>query len=167
MDTLILNKDAAPISVLPLSAVSWQDAIKYMCLDRVTVLDWYDDWIVHSANWETKVPAVMMVKDYVRQNKYPRFSKFNVTLRDRFSCQYCGTNVSTNTVTMDHVSPVSMGGKTNWENIVASCMKCNSTKGSNLVRPRREPYRPTYYELVAIRKELPFDVKHPSWRNYI
>lgn len=167
MDTLILNKDAAPISVLPLSAVSWQDAIKYMCLDRVTVLDWYDDWIVHSANWETKVPAVMMVKDYVRQNKYPRFSKFNVTLRDRFSCQYCGTNVSTNTVTMDHVYPVSMGGKTNWENIVASCMKCNSTKGSNLVRPRREPYRPTYYELVAIRKELPFDVKHPSWRNYI
>ena len=167
MDTLILNKDAAPISVLPLSAVSWQDAIKYMCLDRVTVLDWYDDWIVHSANWETKVPAVMMVKDYVRQNKYPRFSKFNVTLRDRFSCQYCGTNVSTNTVTMDHVYPVSMGGKTNWENIVASCMKCNSTKGSNLVRSRREPYRPTYYELVAIRKELPFDVKHPSWRNYI
>jgi len=167
MDTLILNKDAAPINVLPLSAVSWQDAIKYMCLDRVTVLDWYDDWIVHSANWETKVPAVMMVKDYVRQNKYPRFSKFNVTLRDRFNCQYCGTNVSTNTVTMDHVYPVSMGGRTNWENIVASCMKCNTTKGSKLIKPKREPYRPTYYELVAIRKELPFDIKHPSWSNYI
>ena len=38
MDTLILNSDAQPISFLPLSAVSWQDAIKYVWLDRVNVL---------------------------------------------------------------------------------------------------------------------------------
>lgn len=167
MDTLMLNKDASPISVLPLSAVSWREAIKYMCMDRVTVLEWYDDWVVHSANWETRVPAVMMVKDYVRKNKYPRFSKFNVTLRDKFQCQYCYTNVSTNTVTMDHVYPVSMGGRTSWENIVASCMSCNSSKGSKLIKPKREPYKPTYYELVAIRKGLPFEIKHPSWEDYI
>lgn len=167
MDTLILNKDASPISVLPLSAVKWQDAIKYMWLERVTVLDWYDDWVVSSPSWETRVPAVIMVKDYVKSHKYPRFSKFNVTLRDRFKCQYCTTDVSTNTVTMDHVLPVSKGGKTNWENIVASCMKCNTTKGDKLTKPIREPYRPTYYELVNIRKQLPFDIRHPSWNNYI
>ena len=62
MDTLMLNKDAAPISVLPLSAVRWQEAIKYMWMDRVTVLEWYDDWVVSSPSWETKVPAVMMLK---------------------------------------------------------------------------------------------------------
>lgn len=167
MDTLLLNKDASPLSVLPLSAISWQEAIKYMCLDRVTVLEWYDDWIVHSANWETKVPAVMMVKDYVKQKTYPRFSKFNVTLRDRYTCQYCGTRISQKSVTMDHVYPVSMGGKTCWENIVASCITCNQNKGSKLIKPKREPYRPTYYELVNIRKELPFTIKHPSWEDYI
>lgn len=167
MDTLVLNKDGAPVSLLPLSAVRWEDAIKYMWMDRVTVLDWYDDWVVRSPSYETKVPAVLMIKNYVRKNTYPRFSKYNVLLRDRLSCQYCGTSVSTNTVTMDHVYPTSMGGSTCWENIVASCMPCNTKKGSKLMRPRREPYRPTYYELVNIRKSLPFDIRHPSWENYI
>jgi 5-methylcytosine-specific restriction endonuclease McrA len=167
MDTLILNKDAAPISVLPLSAVSWQEAIKYMFLDRVVVLEWYDDWVVHSANWETRVPAVIMVKDYIRKSRHARFSKYNVTLRDRFECQYCHTTVVMSNVTMDHVYPISLGGRTSWENIVAACAKCNSTKGSKLIKPIKQPYQPTYYELVNIRKSLPFEVKHPSWSNYI
>lgn len=167
MDTLMLNKDASPISILPLSAVGWQDAIKYMWLDRVAVLEWYDDWVVRSPNWETKVPAVMMVKNYVRRSTYPRFSKYNVTLRDMYKCQYCSKDVALSTVTMDHVYPISMGGDTSWENIVASCAKCNTTKGSNLIKPNRKPYRPTYYELTNIRKQLPFDIKHPSWENYI
>ena len=68
---------------------------------------------------------------------------------------------------MDHVYPVSMGGKTNWENIVASCITCNQQKGNKLIKPKRLPYRPTYYELVKIRKELPFTIKHPSWEDYI
>ncbi len=96
MDTLLLNKDASPISILPLSAVGWQEAIKYIWLDRVHVLEWYDDWVVRSPSWETRVPAVMMVKDYVKAKKYPRFSKYNVTLRDHFECQYCGVSVTNN-----------------------------------------------------------------------
>ena len=167
MDTLLLNKDASPISVLPLSAVGWQEAIKYLWLDRVHVLEWYDDWIVRSPSWESRVPAVMMVKDYVKTKKYPRFSKYNVSLRDHFECQYCGTHVTSQTVTMDHVWPISRGGKTNWENIVAACPPCNAHKGSDIIKPRRMPYKPTYYELANIRKELPFDLKHPSWKDYL
>jgi 5-methylcytosine-specific restriction endonuclease McrA len=167
MDTLLLNKDASPISILPLSAVGWQEAIKYIWLDRVHVLEWYDDWVVRSPSWETRVPAVMMVKDYVKAKKYPRFSKYNVTLRDHFECQYCGTSVTSGTVTMDHVMPISLGGKTSWENIVAACPPCNLKKGSSLIRPRREPYKPSYYELANIRKSLPFDIRHPSWKDYL
>jgi 5-methylcytosine-specific restriction endonuclease McrA len=167
MDTLLLNKDGAPISVLPLSAVGWQEAIKYLWLDRVNVLEWYDDWVVRSTSWETRVPAVMMVKDYVKAKKYPRFSKYNVTLRDRFECQYCETDLTLATTTMDHVYPICRGGKTTWENIVAACPTCNSNKGSKLIKPIREPYRPTYYELAEIRKKLPFDIKHPSWKDYL
>jgi len=167
MDTLLLNKDASPISILPLSAVGWQEAIKYIWLDRVHVLEWYDDWVVRSPSWETRVPAVMMVKDYVKAKKYPRFSKYNVTLRDHFECQYCGVSVTSGTVTMDHVMPISLGGKTTWENIVAACPPCNLKKGSSLIMPRREPYKPSYYELANIRKKLPFDMKHPSWKDYL
>ena len=167
MDTLILNRDGSPVSLLPLSAVSWKDAIKDICLDRVDVLEWYDDWVVRSATWETKVPAVIMVKDYIRNSGKPRLSKFNVLLRDRFECQYCDIQLNATNVTMDHVLPMSKGGTTTWTNLVSSCQKCNSYKGSKLWKPRSLPYQPTYYELVKIRKQLPFDIKHPSWKDYL
>jgi len=167
MDTLLLNADASPLSVVPLSAVTWQEAIKYLCLDRVTVLEWYDDWIVRSSSWETKVPAVVMVKEYIKKSTHPNFSRFNVILRDEFKCQYCSKDVSKASATLDHVIPQSMGGKTCWDNIVAACGPCNSRKGSKLIKPVRVPRQPTYYELAAIRKKLPFEIRHPSWEDYL
>jgi len=69
---------------------------------------------------------------------------------------------------LDHVLPISRGGKTNWENIVAACGPCNGKKGSDTyMKPIREPYKPGYYELAQIRKSLPFDIKHPSWKDYL
>ena len=61
--TLLLNADAQPVSYLPLSIIKWKEAITYLWLDKVTVLEWYDDWMVHSASWETRVPAVIMLKE--------------------------------------------------------------------------------------------------------
>ena len=167
MDTLILNSDAQPISFLPLSAVSWQDAIKYVWLDRVNVLEWYDDWIVSSPTWETQVPAVIMVKQYVNQHRAPRFSKYCVLLRDMFVCQYCETDVTRVNGTLDHVIPIKHHGKTTWTNIVTACAKCNSHKGHKIIKPIRKPYQPTYFELASNRKKMPFTVKHPSWEEYI
>lgn len=167
MDTLVLNADGSPLSLLPLSAVTWQDAIKYVWMDRVRVLDWYDDWVVSSPSWETKVPAVMMVKDYIKSNRSPRFSKFNVSLRDEYQCQYCGTDLVNRDITMDHVVPVARGGKTIWENIVASCGPCNHSKGDKIIKPMKAPYMPSYYELVNKRKKYPMIIPHSSWRTYI
>lgn len=53
-DCLILNTDGAPVSHLPLSVINWQEAIKYMVLDKAVVLAWHDDWIVHSQTWGNK-----------------------------------------------------------------------------------------------------------------
>jgi hypothetical protein len=64
-DTLVLNTDGSPVSMLPLSVITWQEAIRYMVLDKAIVLEWHDDWIVRSARWETPVPAVIMVKEYM------------------------------------------------------------------------------------------------------
>lgn len=167
MHTLILNNDAAPLSVIPLSTVDWQDAITYMYLDRVTVLEWYDDWIVRSHQWETRVPAVIMFKKFIKRNLRPRFSKYNVLLRDHFQCQYCGTSLSKDTATMDHVIPVSRGGKTHWKNIVSSCGSCNTHKGNRLITPTTRPQIPTYYDLAGVRKAMGIEVSHPSWQDYI
>jgi len=136
--------------------------------DKCTVLEWYDDWMVRSANWETKVPAVIMLKDYVRSKSMVRFSKSNVYLRDMYKCQYCNTPVTRSAATMDHVQPVSKGGKTNFENIVTACGPCNTRKGNKLLmKPMYPPYRPGYWELVRKRKQLPLTVKHPSWNQWL
>ena len=168
MDTLVLNADAQPVSILPLSAITWKEAVLYMYHDKCNVLEWYDDWMVRSARWETRVPAVIMLKDYLRHNRVPRFSKSNVYLRDQYKCLYCGTSVNRSSATMDHVIPQSRGGKTNWTNIVTACGPCNTRKGNQTtMKPAYAPYQPGYYELVRKRKQMPFDVRHPSWNMWL
>jgi len=167
-DCLLLNTDGQPVSLLPMSTLTWQDAIKYLVLDKATVLEWHEDWIVRSARWETPVPAVLMLKEYMKPKVSVRFTKANVFLRDLYTCQYCGDGVNRKTATLDHVLPVSHGGKTTYENCVTACGPCNSSKGNNKkIRPKKAPHRPGYFELVERRKRMPFDLKHPEWAVYI
>jgi 5-methylcytosine-specific restriction endonuclease McrA len=167
-DCLLLNSSGQPVSLLPISTLHWQDAIKYLVLDKATVLAWHEDWIIHSATWATPVPAVMMLKEYMKPKITVRFSKSNVFLRDGYVCQYCGDDVSKRTATLDHVLPISHGGKTTYENCTTACGKCNSSKGNNKkIKPKKAPHRPTYFELVDRRKKLSFDFKHPEWAVYI
>ena len=167
-DTLVLNADGQPISLIPPSTINWKEAVTYIWLDKVHVLEWYDDWIVSSSSWETRVPAVIMLKEMYRRKRNPRFSRYNLYLRDMFTCQYCTTQFPQSLLTMDHVLPLSKGGKTNWENIVTACRPCNGKKGNDeRIRPKLVPYQPDYYELASKRKELNFDVRHPSWEQFL
>lgn len=168
MDCLLLNANGLPVSYLPLSAINWKDAITYMWLDKCIVLEWYDDWVVRSENWETRVPAVIMLKEMLRSKKNPRFSKSNIFLRDGYTCQYCEAKLTRAESTLDHVVPQSLGGKTTWENIVTACGPCNHGKGNSLTpKPIRMPYKPEYFELVAQRRKLTWQVKHPAWNTYL
>jgi 5-methylcytosine-specific restriction endonuclease McrA len=167
-DVLVLNADAQPVSYLPLSAIQWKEAITYMWLDKCDVLEWYDDWVVSSASWETRVPSVIMLKQFMRRRRRPRFSKTNLYIRDLYTCQYCANEFSRNNLTLDHVRPLSLGGRTVWDNIVAACAKCNTAKGNKMkMKPVKEPYEPDYYELVNKRKQLEFNIRHEAWKNYL
>ena len=167
-DTLLLNADGQPVDYLPLSIINWKQAVMYMYHDKCTVMDWYDDWMVRSPSWETKVPAVIMLKDYLRRTKRVRFSRSNMYLRDMYTCQYCAVEFPKSQLTLDHVQPVSRGGLTTWENSVTACNPCNSRKGNRMdVRPVHKPYRPGYYELVRKRKQMEIQVRHPSWYQWL
>ena len=164
----MLNADGAPVSWLPLSVIPWEEAIKYIVLEKATVLDFYEDWIVHSANWETQVPAVMILREYEKRKTAIRYSKHNVFLRDGYTCQYCGDDVSKKTATLDHVLPVSHGGKTTFENTVCACATCNANKGNDKkIVPKYKPSKPTYFQLVDKRKKMQWDIQHPSRANYL
>src|SRR3546814_9149626 len=69
-----------------LSLWSWQDSVKAVFLDRVSVLAEYDRCI-HSPSCEFRLPSVISLKEYVPPAKRPAFTRFNVFLRDRFGCQ--------------------------------------------------------------------------------
>ena len=166
--TLLLNADAAPVSLLPLSIVDWQEAIRYLVLEKVEVMAWHDDWIVRSENWSTRVPAVIMLKEYQKPKSTMRLSKRNVFLRDEYTCQYCGTEVNESAATLDHVHPVSKGGKTTWENSATACKPCNYRKGANTkMKPAKQPHKPHFWELVEKRRKRGFHIGHPSWEYYL
>jgi len=169
MSTLLLNADMQPVALLPLSVVDWQEAIRYIVLGKAEVLAWHDDWIVRSERWQTRVPAVLMLKDYQKPKHTMRLRKRNVFLRDEYQCQYCGTPVTDVTATLDHVLPVSKGGKTTWENSTTACKPCNYRKAAHVgkMKPKQTPYRPHFWDLAEKRKRKGYYLAHPSWIDYL
>lgn len=43
-------------------------------------------------------------------------------------CYYCGKSFAPDELTMDHLVPVSRGGKASRNNVVPACKECNSSK---------------------------------------
>ena len=168
---LVLNADYRPLSYFPLSLWSWQDAIKAVFRDSVTIVAEYDT-LVRSPSMEMKLPSVLALKDFVKTDQSPAFTRFNVFLRDKWECQYCEESFKTHELTFDHVTPRSRGGLTNWENIVASCRQCNLIKGSKLpkecdMHPARTPRQPTKQELQRRGRSFPPNFLHESWSDFL
>lgn len=165
---LVLNADYRPLSYFPLSLWSWQDTIKAVFLDRVNIIAEYDR-AVRSPTFEMRLPSVVSLKTFVRPARYPAFTRFNVFLRDRFECQYCGAREE---LTFDHVIPRSKGGHTTWENVVAACSPCNLKKGGHLpsevkMEPRQKPYRPSVQDLHRNGRLFPPNYLHESWLDFL
>ena len=165
---LVLNADYRPLSYLPLSLWSWQDAIKAAYLDRVTIIAEYDRE-VHSPSTTIRIPSVVVLKDYIKPARSTAFTRFNLFLRDEFTCQYCGARGD---LTFDHVIPRAKGGKTIWENVVAACGPCNLRKGSKLLQQtsmhlRRAPHRPSSDALRNSGRKFPPNHLHDSWMDFL
>ena len=75
------------------------------------------------------LPSVIALKNFIKPSDNPNFTRFNVFLRDKFTCQYCGDKKD---LTFDHLLPKSKGGITDWENVVTTCSTCNVKKGGKL-----------------------------------
>ncbi len=169
---LVLNADFRPLSYYPLSLLSWQDSVKAIFMDRVNIIAEYDDREVCSPSLCFKLPSVIALKEYVQPRKKPAFTRFNVFLRDKFECQYCGEGFQTHDLTFDHVIPRAKGGGTSWDNIVAACQSCNTKKGSYLpneckMHPRHTPKQPTAYQLKLNGKAFPPNFLHEDWSDYL
>jgi len=48
-------------------------------------------------------------------------------------CYYCGKKVSPHSLTMDHIVPILLGGKSTKGNVVPACKECNNKKKHSLL----------------------------------
>jgi len=165
---LVLNADYTPLSYYPLSLWPWQTAIKAVFLERVDIVASYQRE-VHSPSWSMPIPSVIALRQYVKPSEFPAFTRFNLFLRDRFCCQYCG---SPHQLTFDHVVPRRLGGRTSWENVATACAPCNLRKGGRTPAQANmplllEPIRPTSWQLQERGRGFPPHYLHETWRDWL
>lgn len=170
LKTLVLNADYMPVSLFPLQSIPVQDAVTRVFNGTChTVLE-YDVPILTPTvkmNW----PSV------IARNKTDRFTG-KVTLtdqslyyRDHGICMYCERKLTLHETTIDHVIPRSKGGNSDWTNVVIACSMCNYRKGNKLPvgewKPKRNPYKPTYDQLLFAVRRFPITVYHNSWVPFL
>lgn len=139
--TLLLNA-----SMEPLCIVSVHRAVLLMMCGKATVLE-TDGRMLHSAHVEMPLPVVISLTRYVHvpmRRPVPP-TRRTVLQRDSHRCAYCGGGADT----VDHVHPRSKGGRHEWTNVVAACVRCNHRKADRL--------------LHELGWELPFTPRAPRW----
>ena len=161
MRTLVLNAGYEPLAV-----VSFKRALILVLNQKATVLAGSGEQLVHSASEKFSLPSVILLQRYVRvpSTRNVPVSRRGVLRRDGYRCAYCQKSANT----IDHVQPKSRGGKDTWENLVACCLKCNSSKGDKTLHEigwqlRVQPKMPvgvTWTLRGAERLE-------PQWDNYL
>jgi 5-methylcytosine-specific restriction endonuclease McrA len=173
-EVLLLNADSSPVSWLPLSAISWQNAVRLIWLDLVVVLHTYDHWVVRSPSTSITVPSVLMLRKQVIG--FRRWSLRHdapvpphlLFLRDGYRCQYCGDMFPREQLTMDHVLPKKYGGGETWRNLVCACSACNNRRGHNRrIQPKTPPFYPTYDYLIKMMRQFPIHMPNAAWNIYL
>ncbi len=139
--------------------------------DKVEVLEFHKV-TVSSPSQTYSLPAVMRLKQYIRPflSLSVRLSRQNVFLRDQHICQYCLGQFPEKRLTIDHVVPLSRGGRHEWTNVVTACPPCNNKKGDKtpagaglvLARPPVKPKWLPNKDLEISDGGLPL-----SWKPYL
>lgn len=111
---------------------------------------------VHTPTRAIRLPKVILLTYFDRLPcKELKLTRNNVFERDKCTCQYCGQVFADEELNLDHVIPRDRGGKTTWENIVCSCIPCNSHKANRLpheagLRLIRRPVRPKWRPVISL-----------------
>ncbi|MFQ5767337.1 MAG: HNH endonuclease [Acidobacteriota bacterium] len=184
----MLNSSALVLNRLyqPLQITSVRRAICLLYKGLVKVVDadfstydfenWSDlpvgprDDRVTTPSHAIRVPRVVLLVHYDRLPRYDvRFTRKNIFYRDRNRCQYCAVRFRSRDLNLDHVIPLSRGGRSTWENVVCACLRCNMLKGNRLPQEAgmklfRQPTRPRWHPLARIRLS---SRRYEIWRNFL
>jgi len=127
------------------------------------------DWI-RTVRFDLVVPRIVRVLSFAKLPKQDvKFNRRNLFARDSNTCQYCGKRFGTSNLSLDHVLPRSLGGKSSWENIVCACLKCNVRKGGRTPEQAhmhlvRHPIKPRRNPVLSISLA---DQRYSSWKQFL
>ncbi len=155
---LVLNASDDPLAV-----VTVRRAVVLVLKEKAEVVV-SDGMVFRSERIELVAPSVVRLRRYVKVPYRQRapLTRRAVFARDGWICQYCGAAAEN----LDHVVPRSRGGEHIWENVVASCRRCNAKKENRLLSEAglhlvRRPYAPSDgFRLALGRTE-------PCWEPYL
>jgi 5-methylcytosine-specific restriction endonuclease McrA len=128
-----------------------------------------NDHFVVTPNRNILIPHVVQLLAFDRMPRQEvKFSRGNIYLRDQNRCQYCGKKFPSSELSLDHVVPISRGGKSTWENVVCACLPCNVRKGNKLLHESgmnliRHPHRPKWHPLHRIQGRAFPEI----WKNFL
>ena len=185
-DVLVLNKNFYAVQI-----TSWRRAIGLLCVEHADVVDenyrtyCFNDWVelskmlednpsgfIHTPSLKIAIPEVIALKFY---DKIPsaeiKFTRKNIYEHYGYKCCYCGKKFPTSELNLDHVIPRSRGGKTTWDNIVTSCVRCNIKKGDKLpseigMKLLITPSKPRWHGAMALALKANIRIKK-SWQKFI
>lgn len=139
--------------------------------DKVEVLEFHRA-TVRSPSKSFQLPAVIRLKAYIRPylSLTVRLSRQNIFLRDNHICQYCWQKFSEKKLTVDHVIPLSKGGRHEWTNVVTACSACNNKKGDKTLEKANmkllnHPEKPRW--LPSRDLDLDGNRLPDNWRPYL
>lgn len=128
------------------------------------------DECVGTVSFRIRVPRVILLMVYDRlPKKEVKFTRHNIFERDKNMCQYCGAVLDRRDLNLDHVIPRDRGGPTTWENIVCSCIPCNTRKANRTpseagMRLVQKPKRPKWRPFVQVSLGAPV---HDTWKHFL
>ncbi len=125
---------------------------------------------VRTVRYEIAVPRIIRLLGYDRLPRQDvKLNRRNIYARDHGVCQYCRRKFPTSELSLDHVVPRALGGKTIWENLVCACVYCNARKGGRtpqqagmqLLKP---PLKPRRNPVINVRLESD---KYATWKHFL
>lgn len=161
---LVLNQNYEPLNVTTVNR-----AISLVLADKAEVIE-HNGHVVRSFSHSIPAPSVVRLAYYVRRPVPElKLTRKSIFARDGHRCQYCGKGDVA--LTLDHVTPRAKAGRTEWDNVVTCCVKCNNIKGSRtpreagmrLLRPPRRPRLIPYVTLPAYLSAR----RSNRWQRYL
>ena len=159
---LALNASFEPLTMVPM-----RRALRLVIDGKAEIVEADSDRLVRSERLTLPRPAVIRLTRFIHVPRRFRRQVTNTFLfaRDRYRCQYCNRAQielkPRESLTRDHLIPLSRGGSNDWTNVVTACSPCNTKKANRLpseigMHPLHAPIEPHFVHLSwAVRRLTP------------